>query len=156
VKIFGALLAFLLSVVALEQFASAYIFPPTVSQLDVPRYMGKWYEVESTKPFFQNGCVCNTAEYKLLEDGTVSVKNSCHLETPTGPLRVVEAIARPTSEPGKLCVDFGGVRLPIANYWVIDLAPDYSYAVVSTLLRNPVWILSRQTGRIRVQHVETF
>jgi apolipoprotein D and lipocalin family protein len=29
------------------------------------------------------------------------------------------------------------------NYWVIDLAPDYSYAVVGEPSRKYLWILSR-------------
>jgi apolipoprotein D and lipocalin family protein len=31
-----------------------------------------------------------------------------------------------------------------ADYWVIDLAEDYSYAVVGTPNRDYLWILSRE------------
>ena len=123
--------------------AFAGIFPSTVAEVDLNRYVGKWYEVQSTKPFFQKGCVCNTAEYALRDDGKISVVNSCNDTTPQGHERIFEASAVPTSDPAKLIVSAVGISLPIPNYWIVDLAPDYSYAVVSSFLRTPVWILSR-------------
>lgn len=125
------------------QAQAAGIFPTTVSELDIPSYMGTWYEIQSTKPFFQKGCVCNTAEYALRQTGSVSVVNRCRDTSPAGHERVFEASAVTTSEPGKLKVSTLGIFSPVANYWVVDLAPDYSYAVVSSFIRNPVWILSR-------------
>lgn len=123
--------------------AHAAVFPSTVSAVDLSRYVGKWYEVQSTKPFFQKGCVCNTAEYTLRDDGKVNVVNSCNDTTPQGHPRVFEAVASTSNDPAKLYVSSGGIPTPVTNYWIVDLAPDYSYAVVSSFLRTPVWILSR-------------
>lgn len=135
--------ATLFALVTVGEAQAAGIFPSTVSELDVPSYMGKWYEVQSTKPFFQKGCVCNTAEYTLKDNGAVSVVNRCNDSSPAGHERVFEATALTTSDPGKLKVSTLGIFAPVPNYWVVDLAPDYSYAVVSSFIRNPVWILSR-------------
>jgi apolipoprotein D and lipocalin family protein len=122
---------------------AAGLFPAVVSDLDLNQYLGRWYEVASTKPFFQRDCVCVTADYSLVDAETVKVVNSCRKLEPEGVLDVVEGDAKATGNPAKFNVSFGGFRLPFSNYWVVDLADDYRYAVVSTAFRNPIWILSR-------------
>ena len=123
--------------------AHAAIFPTVVKSLDLNSYAGKWYQVASTNPFFQKDCVCATATYTLQEDGNINVVNVCRKGSVNGELSSVEGVAYPTSKVGKLNVVFGGVRLPFSNYWVIEVADDYSYAVVSSPLRTPIWVLSR-------------
>ncbi|MFW7377356.1 MAG: lipocalin family protein [Oligoflexus sp.] len=138
---------FLMSVFVTLGFSasSAYgqIFPSVVGELDLNQYLGKWYEVASTKPVFQRDCVCVTAEYGLTDEGNVSVVNSCRKSSPDGELDIAEGTAAATDNPAKFNVSFGGFSTPFSNYWVVDLAPDYSYAVVSTAFRNPIWVLSR-------------
>ena len=123
--------------------AHAAIFPSVVKTLDLNGYVGKWYQVASTNPFFQKNCVCTTATYTLQSDGNVNVVNSCREGSVNGKVKLVEGVAYPTSKVGKLNVVFGGIKLPFSNYWVIEVADDYSYAVVSSPLRTPIWVLSR-------------
>jgi apolipoprotein D and lipocalin family protein len=123
--------------------AQARIFPEVVSDLDLQRYLGTWYEVASTKPLFQRDCVCVTAAYSLRDDGKVGVANSCRKNSVTAPLQIAEGTAAPSSDPAKFYVNFAPFNIPLTNYWVVDLADDYSYAVVSTPFRRPIWILSR-------------
>jgi len=42
--------------------------------------------------------------------------------------------------PAKLEVDFGGY---VGEYWILEVAPDYRYAVVGHPSRDYLWILSR-------------
>jgi len=123
--------------------AQAGFFPEVVSQLDLSSFSGKWYQVASTNPFFQANCVCVTATYTPKDDGSVSVANSCRKNTIDGELSNVVGTAYATKTPAKLNVVFGGPKLPFSNYWIVDLANDYSYAVISTPLYTPIWVLSR-------------
>ena len=53
----------------------------TVERLDVPRYMGTWYEIAKFPNRFQAGCASDTrAEYTAQSDGTVRVVNRCRTE----------------------------------------------------------------------------
>lgn len=123
-----------------SQLAFGGVYP--VPQFDLESYQGQWFEIASTKPFFQKNCVCVTANYSLNPDDTVKVVNSCRDTTQTGPLDIVEGIAKKTPIPGVLKVNFGFPAL-FPNYIVVDLADDYSYAAVSGPFRDPIWILSR-------------
>jgi apolipoprotein D and lipocalin family protein len=116
----------------------------TVSEVDLNKYIGKWYEIGSIPQFFNLGCYCTTAEYDFLENGNIRVFNSCRLGGPNGLENTILGQARPqrgTQGNSKLEVKFSAS--PWAPYWIIELAPDYSYAVVSDPARGTYFILSR-------------
>lgn len=122
---------------------------PTVSKVEVPRYMGKWHEVARLPMFFQNGCVKSTAQYALREDGKVSVLNSCLKDGKPKEIRGTATVVDKTTN-AVLEVQFNewfSVFIPRArqgNYFIVWLAPDYSAAAVGTPNRKCLWILSRK------------
>jgi apolipoprotein D and lipocalin family protein len=112
----------------------------TVPHVDLQRYLGIWYDIASFPQSFQKGCSCTTAEYSLNKDGSVKVVNTCRKE---GKLKVSKGKARVVDKEtnAKLSVTF---FWPFkGKYWIIDLADDYSYAVVGHPNRKYLWILSR-------------
>lgn len=117
--------------------------PETVPFVDVERYMGTWYEIASIPKIFQFGCTATTAEYTLKDNGTVEVYNSCKLFGLKGPNYAVRGEARvvDTETNSKLNVNF--FRLFNGDYWIFDLADDYSYVLVGSPDFNSLWILSR-------------
>jgi apolipoprotein D and lipocalin family protein len=115
----------------------------TVEKVDLQRYMGKWYEIASFPQRFQKGCHCTTAVYELTDKNYVRVINTCRRDSPTGKVTQAKgkAFIVEGSNNSKLKVQF---FWPFkGNYWIIDLAEDYSYAVVGDPSRNYLWILSR-------------
>jgi apolipoprotein D and lipocalin family protein len=121
----------------------------TVASVDIPSYMGLWYEYALIPQFFQRKCVFGTqAEYTLLPEGRVAVKNTC--VTSAGQTLVANGIAK-VADPitnSKLKVTFARVFgkwifTPGGDYWIMDLAADYSYALVGSPDRKYAWILSR-------------
>ncbi len=117
--------------------------PAVVADVDLERYAGKWFEIASYPTAFQSGCTGTTAEYGLLDDGRVSVLNTCFLGSLDGEKNTIEGSARVAdpAEPAKLLVTFGGFFE--APYWVIGLDDQYQWAIVSDPTRSFLWILSR-------------
>lgn len=115
----------------------------TVPSVDLKRYAGKWYEIASYPQRFQKGCHCTTAEYTITDKDYVIVENRCNKDSISGKESYIKgkAFVEPNSGNAKLKVQF---FWPFrAKYWIIDLAEDYSYAVVSHPNRKYLWILSR-------------
>jgi apolipoprotein D and lipocalin family protein len=115
----------------------------TVPNVDLKKYAGKWYEIASYPQRFQKGCNCTTAEYTLSEKGFVIVENRCNKDSINGKQSYIKgkAFVENNSGNAKLKVQF---FWPITGkYWIIDLATDYSYAVVSHPNKKYLWILSR-------------
>jgi len=119
--------------------------PETVDNVDLARYAGKWYEIASIPQFFNVGCNCTTAEYSANDDGTIKVVNTCRLNSPDGPINEITGKAQPVSgsNNAKLNVTFLPKFQNGSNYWILELAPDYSYAVVSDPGKNTFFLLSR-------------
>ena len=124
-----------------------------VDSVDLERYIGTWYEIARLPNRFQNSCVGDVAAtYSLTEDGEIKVVNRCRRED--GTFSEAEGRARRAHEDGpstKLEVRFAPAILSFlpfvwGDYWIIDLAPDYSYAVIGEPNREYFWVLGRSPG----------
>jgi apolipoprotein D and lipocalin family protein len=123
---------------------------PVVPSIDVSRYDGKWYEIARLPNSFQEKCAGEvTATYSQLDGGKLKVTNECRQRN--GKLTRAEGTARLANKTGpnsKLKVRFapawlGWIPQVWGDYWIIELAPDYSYSVVGTPDRKYLWVLSR-------------
>ena len=127
--------------------------PPLQSlpSLKVPPYLGTWYQVALFPNAFQKQCVSDTtATYRALSDGSVEVTNRCKLAD--GRWDEAVGMAVPTGrregedlQPAQLKVSFlpAALRwLPVGwgAYWVIQLADNGRYAVVSEPSRKYLWV----------------
>ncbi len=121
----------------------------TIPSLDVPRYLGTWYEIAKFPNWFQKKCVSNTkAIYSIKDDGNLKVLNSC--KTANGDMSEAQGTARQigASDSPRLEVRFAPdwlsfLPLVWGDYWVIDLDTQYQVAAVSDPRREYLWVLSR-------------
>ncbi len=115
----------------------------TVTELDLGKYMGTWYEIARYPHKFEKGLVGVTATYSLLPDGKITVVNQGFKNSLNGELSVARGKAKlpDKSQPGKLKVSFFWIFY--ADYFVLDLDPGYQWAVIGSSSDNYLWILSR-------------
>ncbi len=121
-----------------------------VAHVDLARYAGRWHEIARFPNRFQAKCVGETtADYDLLPGGDIRVVNACRKAD--GSMARAEGRARLASPDGRtstLKVRFAPAFLSFlpfvwGDYWIIVLAPDYSYVVIGEPDRKYLWILSR-------------
>jgi apolipoprotein D and lipocalin family protein len=128
--------------VSTVMLASCASLPPpaTVPSVDLARYAGDWYEIESFPAWFQRGCAGTKASYTPAPDGRIRVVNTCT----RGQKSVsIEGVARvvPESNNSKLKVRF---FWPFeGDYWILELDPAYRWAAVGHPNRKYLWILAR-------------
>lgn len=88
------------------------INPDTVDTLDVPKYLGLWYQMSSDAVVyatFEKDAYCATALYGDNGDGTLSVHNYATIGGANGDVYVIDGYAYQTSaekNPGQLKVVF--------------------------------------------------
>lgn len=128
--------------------AASTVSNAPVAAVDLQRYAVQWHEIAHLPMFFQRKCVDQiTATYSVNADGTVAVHNACR--TKAGKMDVSDGVAKTVQgQPGALKVRFAPrvlAWLPWvwADYWVIDLDPNYQWAVVGGPSRKYLWVLSR-------------
>jgi apolipoprotein D and lipocalin family protein len=119
--------------------------PPlkAVSEVDLNRYAGTWFDIANFPRQFQKDCAGTTAKYTLRDDGDIDVLNSCRYGSLDGELRSKLGRARIVDKAtnAKLKVSF--FRPFWGQYWIVDLDEDYQYAAVGHPGRDYLWILSR-------------
>jgi apolipoprotein D and lipocalin family protein len=123
-----------------------------VSSVDLSRYAGRWYEVARLPNKFEDmknkTCGDVTAEYTLRPNGKLYVRNRCVYQN--GKIEIAKGVARVTDKKtnARLEINFAPAILGIfpfvwGDYNIIELAPDYSYALIGNLDRQGLWVLSR-------------
>ena len=116
--------------------------PEPAKPVELSRYLGRWYEIARYPNRFEEGCEAVTAEYARRPDGLISVTNTCRKGSPTGPVSQAEGRAKVAGDDGaKLKVSFFGPFF--SDYWVLDRAEDYSWALVGDSRGGLFWILAR-------------
>ncbi len=114
----------------------------SVSSVDLNRYLGTWYEIYRLPNRFEDiDCVTVSAQYALRDDGHVSVLNTCLKKD--GP-KVANGIAKVVSGSNNAQLKVSFFRPFYGDYWVIDLADDYSWVLVGEPAGKYFWILARQ------------
>ena len=119
--------------------------PPleTVARVDLSRYLGIWYEIASFPQSFQRGCTVTTAAYAVRPDGDIDVLNRCRVGSIDGKEKSALGRARVVDRSTNARLEVSFFRPFWGDYWIIDLADDYSYSVVGHPGRDYLWILSR-------------
>jgi apolipoprotein D and lipocalin family protein len=116
---------------------------PPVSDFDLQRYLGTWYEIARLPHRFEKGLTRVTATYEIDPNGSLRVVN-----------RGFKAAKNKWSQAeGKAWVPNPGVPALLkvrffwpfsAEYKVIRLDPEYQWAVVTSSQKKYLWILSRE------------
>lgn len=126
--------------------------PPlrVVPAVEFSRYAGLWYEIARLPNRFEEKCASDvTATYSLKGKDRLKVVNQCRKKN--GELTKAEGVARLASDKGpnsRLKVRFAPAFLSFlpfvwGDYQIMELAPDYGYALVGEPERKYLWILSR-------------
>ena len=117
--------------------------PSFLSQFDLNRYLGTWYEIARFPHSFEKGLVGVTATYSFRPDGKIKVENAGFKGTLDGKREVAEGKAKVIGEPsdGHLKVSF--FLFFYADYFILDIDPGYQWALIGSKSDKFLWILSR-------------
>ena len=127
----------------------------TVSHLNITAYLGRWYQVYSdliVEATFENSSFCDTADYGLNVNGTLSVLNRERQYGVDGPEREIFGWAQPNNvSAGQLTVHLQTTGFG-APYWIYELGPAtyneslYEYSIVSDPLKATLFVLARDVS----------
>ena len=118
--------------------------PKCVPQVDLPRYMGDWFEIGRYPNPWQKDYVAVKTNYRLRKDGKIDFQSTGRKKSFHGVFKEQNATAKIVSgsKNTRWKVSF---FWPIsAHYWVIELGDNYEYSVVGQPDHKRLWILSRE------------
>lgn len=113
----------------------------TIETLDVARFMGKWYEIARYDHRFEKDMTNVSATYTLLDNGRIEVLNAGYKN---GEYKEIKGKAKQPNpdDPGKLKVAF--FLWFYSDYYILDIAPDYSHVIIDSSTDKYLWIMSRE------------
>jgi lipocalin len=112
-----------------------------ISDFNLMKYLGTWYELARFDHGFERGMENVTAEYILRDDGKVDVINSGWKD---GKFKLAEGKAKypdPDGDPGALRVSF--FLFFYSDYNVMMVDENYQISLVGSKAEKYLWILSR-------------
>lgn len=117
--------------------------PQPARPVEIERYLGRWYELYRYEASFQKDCEAVAADYSRNPDGSIRVVNTCRKGAVDGPLKTAIGRARivDPATSAKLKVSFFGPFY--GDYWVLDHAEDYAWAIVGEPAGRYLWVLAR-------------
>ena len=144
------------AVIPASAFAEA---PEPRSHVDLDRFMGRWYEILRTPNDHQRNCWAASQVWARRGPDRFSIAQTCHRGSRDGRATTVNTSARvlDTATNAKFEASFFG-GLIRQRYWVIEVAPDYSWMIATTadgqfpalLSRSPTMSAAEQT-RLRAR-----
>lgn len=111
----------------------------TVANLDLQKFMGRWYEIARFDNRFERGMVDVVADYTLLDDGKIRIVNSGMRD---GKLHQSIGRGKTTSQAGRLRVSF--FMFFFSDYNIMEMADNGEWALVGGSSPKYLWILSRK------------
>lgn len=116
---------------------------PAVQPIDLERFMGRWHVIAHVPYFAERGHVQSTDTYTLRSDGKIAV----HYEYRTGfaqPERSLDSVATVNAGSGQRDWTTWFFRVIPTRYRVLEVAPDYSWALIGYPGRKLAWVFARQ------------
>lgn len=138
--------AFVLTACVTAPPPSQHRAPQPVKPVDAERlWSGRWLEIARTPMSITDGCVAGASNYRRTGPTRVEVRDTCQVDTPTGPEKAVEGTGE-ILDPGtnaKLRVKYfwGFVTW---DYWVLDRADDYSWFIATSPTLDKAFIYTRE------------
>jgi len=117
----------------------------TVPYVDLARYMGRWYIIDRIPYFLEKGKVAASDNYELRKDGRIKVAFIFRRDSVTGTERAWNGTARVVAPDTNAEWKVRFVWPLEADYRVIELDPDYRWAVISNSSGSLIWIMARTT-----------
>jgi apolipoprotein D and lipocalin family protein len=117
--------------------------PAEALPVDLQRFMGQWHVISHVPYFGERGHVASIDEFTLRADGEIGIRYLYR----TGfsqPLQVREARATVKQGTGNREWRTWLLRVLPTNYRILEVAPDYAWALVAQPDSDLAWILGRE------------
>lgn len=113
------------------------------ASIDLQRFMGTWYVIGRVPNFIERGHVASVNEYTLREDNKVGIVYR-YRDGFGAPQQEVRARASVDADSGNHAWRTWFYRIVPTHSRVLEVAPDYSWAMIGYPGREMAWIFSRQ------------
>lgn len=110
--------------------------------IDLPRFMGRWHVIARVPYFAERGHVASADTYTLRPDGRIGVRYT-YRSSFSGPEQALDSSATVKRNSGNREWTTWFFRVIPTKYRILEVAPDYSWALIDYPGRDLAWIFAR-------------
>ncbi len=110
--------------------------------IDLPRFMGRWHVIAHVPYFAERGHVASVDEYTLRPDGRIGVHYTYRTSF-SEPEKSLDSSATVKANTGNREWTTWFFRVVPTKYRILEVAPDYSWALIDYPGRDLAWIFAR-------------
>lgn len=114
-----------------------------VPQLELPRYMGRWYVIASIPSYFERDGYNPVETYCLTPESKIDTSFRFHRGSFTAPARQIHSTATVVAGTGNAVWSVHLFGFLHAQYIVAWLSPGYDQVIVARDKRDYLWIMAR-------------
>lgn len=114
-----------------------------VAQLELPRYMGRWYVIASIPSYFERDGYNPVETYCLTPEGEVDTTFRFHRGSFAAPAKHIHSTAAVVAGTGNAVWSVQLFGFLHAQYIVAWLSPGYDQVIVARDKRDYLWIMAR-------------
>ncbi len=114
-----------------------------VAHVDLNRYMGNWYVIANIPYFLENGKVASFDTYSMRPDGRMNNVFTFRKGAFTAPEKSWHGVAWVVNQESNAEWKVRFLWPFTSTYLVLELDPDYRWAVVATPGHKLLWVLAR-------------
>lgn len=115
----------------------------TVSQVDLPRFMGDWYVIAAIPTAIETQSYNAIENYKLNTDGTIATTFTFHKGAVDGALKTYQPKGFVKPNTGNALWGMQFIWPIKAEYRITYLDKDYQRTIIARNARDYVWIMAR-------------
>ena len=140
VRRFGPICAMILALRAGHAQAGA---PQPVKAASLGMFSGRWYQVARISKSARQPCPAAIEDFSTDERGKFALRVTCREPSGDAHQNHGHVTILPNSGNTKFRLSFFGGLLS-QEYWILDYAPDQSWALMATPGGNYLWLLTRR------------
>ena len=110
--------------------------------IDLQRFMGRWHVIAHVPYFAERGHVASVDEYTLRPDGRIGVRYTYRTSF-SSPLESLDSSATVKANTGNREWTTWFFRVIPTKYRILEVAPDYSWALIDYPGRDLAWVFAR-------------
>lgn len=120
--------------------------PPvhTVARVDLNRYMGSWFVIANIPYFLEQGKVATYDSYSMRPDGRMNNVFTFRKKNFSAPEKSWHGVAWVVDKESNAEWKVRFIWPLASTYLVLELDPDYRWAVVATPGHKLLWVLARE------------
>jgi apolipoprotein D and lipocalin family protein len=111
--------------------------------IDLKRFMGRWYVIAHVPYFAERGHVASSDEYTLKDDGKIAVRYQ-YRKGFDAPVKEITSRATVKEDTGNRRWTTWFFAVVPTKYRILEVAPDYSWALVDYPDRDLAWVFARE------------